>query len=508
MNRRIIVFLAIAMMLCGVVEAEHLTILTVNDTHSSIMPTQTGRGGLMRRRVLMDSVRNADANVIAVHAGDAVQGTVFFSMFKGEVEYSAIDSLGYDIIVMGNHEFDNGINDIAKYYSRINADKICANYDLTGTALEGLLQPYVIKHVGGKRIAFMGININPKGLIADKCLGGLQYHDATAVALNLSKYLKESGIADYVVMVSHIGHSSRQGVPSDVEIAKNSKYIDLIIGGHSHTLVDPKNLNPRSPHLVKNIDGKDVPICQVGGLGEYVGRIDFDTETGNSVFSYIPVTDRYDERAANNYPAMNAWLDPYVKEADKKMNTRIATSVKAMDGRTPSLGNWVCDAVVEIGRQLYGKEVEFALMNRGGIRQPMPKGDVTEGIIEGMLPFDNRLEVIRIKGEYLMRVFEALAGRGGDAVSSAVDVTFSRDGKVVSAKINGKKVELNKYYTLITIDYLANGGSRMGDLKNGEVLFVDTVPYGQHVVEYVKQLDAKGKKIQSTDKRRMRYAED
>lgn len=501
-------FFAAAMMLCGVAEAEHLTILTVNDTHSCIMPSQSGRGGLMRRRVLMDSVRHADGNVIAVHAGDAVQGTVFFSMFKGEVEYSAIDSLAYDIIIMGNHEFDNGIDDIAKHYSHIKADKICANYDLSETSLEGMFQPYVIKHVGGKRIAFMGININPKGLIADKCLGKLHYHDATTVALSLSEYLKESGIADYVVMVSHIGHSGRQGVPSDVEIAKNSRYIDLIIGGHSHTLVDPKNLNPRSPHLVKNLDGRDVPICQVGGLGEYLGKIDFDTETGKSEYSLLPVTERYDERAASDYPAMNAWLAPYVKEVDKKMNTRIATSETEMNGRTPSLGNWVCDAVVEIGRQLYGKQVEFALMNRGGIRQPMPMGDVTEGIIEGMLPFDNRLEVIRIKGEYLMRVFEALAGRGGDAVSSAVDVTFTRDGKIVSAKIGGKKIKADKYYTLITIDYLANGGSRMGDLKNGEVLFVDTVPYGQHVVEYVKQLDAKGKKIQSTDKQRMRYAED
>ena len=507
MIKKLILLVAAAVTLDFVAQAEHLTILTANDTHSCIMPNQAGKGGLMRRRVVMDSVRTADKNVLAVHAGDAVQGTVFFSMFKGDVEYAAMDSLGYDVIILGNHEFDNGVEGIAKYYSKIKAAKISANYDMTGTALEGLFQPYVIKHVGGKRIAFMGINLNPKGMIADKCFKGIRYVDATKVALTLSKFIKESGLADYVVRVSHIGHNGRPGTPSDVEIAKNSHYIDLIIGGHSHSLIDPENKDPREPHLVKNLDGKLVPICQVGGQGEQIGKIDFDTETGKAVFSYIPINSSYDERAEKNYPAMNAWLAPYAEKVDKKMNTQIATSTMAMGNRSSALGNWVCDAVVEIGKQLYGPEVQFALMNRGGIRQPMPEGKVTEGDIESMLPFDNRLEVIKIKGEYLMMVFEKLAARGGDAVSSAVDVTFNRNGEIVSAKINGKKVNANKYYTLITIDYLANGGSRMGDLKKGDVLFVDTVPYGTHVIEYVKQLTEKGKKIESNDKSRMRYVD-
>lgn len=507
MIRKLILLLLICASV-NVVNAEHLTILTANDTHSCIMPNKAGKGGLMRRRVVMDSVRRADKNVIAIHAGDAVQGTVFFSLFKGDVEYAAIDSLGYDMCILGNHEFDNGINDIAKYYSKMKAVRLSANYDMSGTPLDGLFQPYIIRHVGGKRIAFMGINLNPKGMIADKCVGNMRYVDAVTVALTLSKFLKESGLADYVVMVSHIGHKGAPGKPSDVEIVKQSRYIDLVIGAHSHTLIDPSNRDSRNPHIVKNIDGKDVPICQNGGQGEFVGKIDFDTETGKSVFSLIPINASYDERAANDYPAMNAWLAPYAKKVDEKMNTRIATSTMAMSGSTPALGNWVCDAVVEIGRELYGKDVQFSLMNRGGIRQPMPKGKVTEGDIESMLPFDNRLEVIKIKGEYLMKVFQNLAARGGDGVSSAAEVVFDRTGKITSAKINGKKLDENKYYTLITIDYLANGGSRMGDLKNGEVLFLDTVPYGTHVIDYVKRLDTKGKKIQSTDKKRMRYIDE
>ena len=434
--KQIVLTIAAALALCNTASAQHLTILSSNDTHSAIMPNQDGRGGVMRTRVVMDSVRRADPNVLAVHAGDAVQGTVFFSMFRGDVEYAAIDSLGYNIIIMGNHEFDNGIEDIAKYYSRIRADKLCSNYDLTGTPCEGIFQPYVVKHVGDKRVAFMGININPKGLIADKCLGSLQYHDATEVALKLSEYLKTSGLADRVVMVSHIGHNGSPDSSTDVQIARESRYIDLIIGGHSHPLIDPSNSNERNPHIVKNLDGNDVPICQSGGQGEYLGKIDFDLATGKASFSQIAITDRYDQQAADNYPAMNAWLKPYADQADKKMNTRIATSAMAMDKLTPALGNWVCDAV-----------------------------------------------------------------------SSALDVVFKKSGELVSAKINGKKIDPDKLYTLITIDYLANGGSRMGGLKKGEQLFVDTIPYGQHVINYVKQLDAKGKKITSSNKKRMRSAD-
>ena len=256
--------------------------------------------------------------------------------------------------------------------------------------------------------------------------------------------------------------------------------------------------------MVKNADGRTIAICQSGSKGEVMGKIDFDTETGKAVFSHIIIDSRLDSRIAQ-YTAMNKWLAPYAEQVDKKMNTRIATSEREMTSKDQRLGNWVCDAVVEVGRKLYGKDVQFSLMNRGGIRQNMPKGDVTEGDIESMLPFDNRLVVIRIKGEYLLRVFAALGVRGGDAASSAVKVVYHRNGTVRSAKINGKNVNPNEYYTLITIDYLANGGSRMGDLKYGERLFEDSEPYGKHVLEYVKQLDAQGKTIKSSNEKRMYF---
>ena len=125
---------------------------------------------------------------------------------------------------------------------------------------------------------------------------------------------------------------------------KKSHNIDLVIGGHSHTLVDPTNSHPRSPHLVKNADGRAIAICQNGSQGEVMGKIDFDTETGKAVFSHISIDSRLDSGVAQ-YTDMNDWLAPYAEQVNKKMNTRIATSEREMTNKDQRLGNWVCDAV-------------------------------------------------------------------------------------------------------------------------------------------------------------------
>lgn len=484
--------------LCAVAESRYLTILSANDTHSMIRPDADGKGGMVRHKAIVDSVRRADENVIAIHAGDAVQGTVYFSAFKGAVEYAMLDSIGFDICILGNHEFDNDISDIGKYYSRLKAVKLSANYDMADTPCQGLFTPYVIKQYGGKRVAFMGINLNPKGMIADKNIGTMGYTDAVKVALSLSEYLKTSGLADYVVMVSHIGYTSNEGEESDVVIARQSRYIDLIIGGHSHTLLDPKD---KEKCWIKNAEGRLIPVCQAGKYGKFMGKMVLNLDNGEIDYSLIPVDARYDAWASR-YTALQQWLKPYDDEVYRVMHSRIATSARAMSNTELSyLDNFVCDAVNDIIVNRWGK-VDFAMMNRGGIRQPLPAGDVAEGMITSMLPFDNKLVVLKIKGSDLIDAFKVMTYRGGDAVSRALDIKF-KDHDIVWAKLNGKNITPNKYYTMVTVDYLANGGDYMEPLKRAEVLFIDDVPYGNLVLQYVKDLDKQGKKIDSEGRIRM-----
>jgi len=497
------IFLILAILVFGnFALAGEVVILHTSDTHGRISPIEyKGRknvAGISRRSTYINQMRATNKNVLLLDSGDVFQGSLYYRHDYGKLNAKLLRYLKYDAIALGNHEFDNYISDIGKYYSRLKAVKLSANYDMTDTPCQGLFTPYVIKQYGGKRVAFMGINLNPKGMIADKNIGTMGYTDAVKVALSLSEYLKTSGLADYVVMVSHIGYTSNEGEESDVVIAKQSRYIDLIIGGHSHTLLDPKD---KDKCWIKNAEGRLIPVCQAGKYGKFMGKMVLNLDNGEIDYSLIPVDARYDAWASR-YTALQQWLKPYDDEVYRVMHSRIATSARAMSNTELSyLDNFVCDAVNDIIVSRWGK-VDFAMMNRGGIRQPLPAGDVAEGMITSMLPFDNKLVVLKIKGSDLIDAFKVMTYRGGDAVSRALDVKF-KDHDIVWAKLNGKNINPNKYYTMVTVDYLANGGDYMEPLKRAEVLFTDDVPYGNLVLQYVKDLDKQGKKIDAEGRVRM-----
>ena len=481
-------------------QAEHLVIIAVNDTHSQIEPASDGLGGVARRRAIYDHIRSQNPNTVTIHAGDAVQGTVFFSLYGGEVEYALMDSLGYDIIILGNHEFDNGMENIAKYYKNVDAKKISANYEMSGTPLEGMFEPYVIKRYGDKRVAFMGINVQPEGLISLKNYEGMRYLPSIDVADATAEYLKEVQKVDYVVMVSHIGYTSYDpDEPNDVDIISSSHYIDLVVGGHSHTVVKPGG----DMDLVKNDDGRLIPVGQNGKSGKYVATYDLDLETGKVVYKHYTVDSSWDQ-AAKRYSAMNRWLDHYRHGVDSLMNNPLAQSVRHMKNSSTALQNWLCDVTMDIIKPLSGiQDVQFAIMNKGGIRTDMPQGTVTEGVMMSMFPFDNRFVVLEITGQGLLDALKVMAGRGGDAMSRELKVTYNDKGEVTSARVKGKKVDPKKTYRMATIDYLANGGDYMMPFKDAKRLFVDEVKYGDHVINYVRQLSKDGKKIDSTDEVRM-----
>lgn len=485
-----------AMMAIPAIHAEHLVIIAVNDTHSQIDPASDGKGGVARRRAIYDMVRSQNPNTVLVHAGDAVQGTLYFSLYKGEVEYSLMDTLGYDMIIMGNHEFDNGMESLAGYYKNVKARKLTANYDVSQTPLDGLFQPYWIKAVGDKRVGFFGINVNPEGLIAESNCEGLRYHFAPDAAEATAKYLKEVQGVDYAIMVSHIGYSSYEPTePNDTLIIGHSHYIDMVISSHSHTTIKPGSGDDR----IANADGKLIPIGQNGKSGKFVATYDLDLETGEVVYNQIPVDDSWDE-AASRYTAMNAWLDHYRQGVDSIMNNPVATSARFMQSSSDAAQNWVSDAAMDIIKDLSGiKNIDCAIMNKGGIRVDMPKGTVTEGVIGSMFPFDNRFVVLEMPGSALIECVKLMASRGGDAVSKELQATYNAKGELTKATIKGKKINPNKTYIVATIDYLANGGDYMDPMKSCKRLFVDNQKYGNHILEYVKKLEAAGKKIDAKD---------
>lgn len=166
--------LAAAIALPATLMAEEIVILHTNDTHSQIDPDDKGRGGVLRRAAVIDSVRRSRPDVLVVDAGDAVQGTPYFTLFGGRVEQELLNRQGYDVQILGNHEFDNGVNALAANYRNATPSVISTNNSFTGTELEPLIKPYVVKQVGNRRIGFIGINIDPHGLVdMSRCQGGV-----------------------------------------------------------------------------------------------------------------------------------------------------------------------------------------------------------------------------------------------------------------------------------------------------------------------------------------------
>ena len=500
-NRFIAALCLVAAIGFGGARAEDLVILTTNDTHSQIDPDYDGRGGILRRKALIDSVRNAEKYTLLVDAGDIVQGTLYFSLYGGAVEYPLLDSLGYDISVLGNHEFDNGIDSLAYRQNSLKVAMLSANYGLASTKLNGRYRPYVIKEYAGKRFGIMGINLNPEGMIDMANCKGLVYNNCLEVANETAKHLKRQEKVDFVIMVSHIGYDMPgNDSPGDIQIIKSSKDIDLVIGGHSHTVIDPDDVNS-VPWKVANKEGREIPVTQTGKSGKNVGCIKIDLDSLTVDYDLIPVDARWDSKV--DYPSLEAFLEPFQKPVHAKNNHVLVQSDGNYESSSVEMQNWVADMAFEITTNLSEMNIDLAIMNKGGIRQSMPEGDVSEGLIGAMFPFNNKLVVIDVTGEELIDAFEVMASRGGDAVSNNVKVLYKKDGTVEAATVRGMAVNRAKIYRVATLDYLAHGGDHLSSFENKDILYSDSEKFGERVLDYVTKMGLNDVHIGPSSRARM-----
>lgn len=486
--------------MCVPARGERLVLLHTNDTHSQIDPLDNGKGGVFRRKVLVDSVRAVEPNVMLIDAGDAVQGTLFFNLYGGETEHKMMNLLGYDLAILGNHDFDNGVDALAKNIESDSAIWITTNYDLKGCALDRLFQPYYIRNVGDKRVGFIGVNLDPKGMIAEGNYDGVKYLDAIKAANATAWHLKHNERVDAVVVVTHIGYEPIPG-PGDVELARQSEDIDLIIGGHTHTLINPADIGSKYPSKVVNAIGDTVVVTQTGKSGQYLGESVIDFDSGRIGYRVIPVDSRLDSFID---PAWDEILKPYRQGVDSLMNVKIGSTPVALNNDEAPLLNLVSDFVKSRGDGISDKSVDLAIVNKGGIRRSLPKGAVTEGMIMMMMPFNNSVLVMEIKGSDLKEAIDIMGIRGGDGVSREVDATMGSDGRCTSILIGGKPIDPDRTYRLATIDYLANGGDYMEPLTHGKVISrSDSVLYDD-LIDWFR-ITNKGKKVKIDATQRMHY---
>lgn len=279
--KRILTILTIVLTatITAVAKGKQLLILHTNDTHSCVIPLNpnladtmlAGRGGFLRRAAMIDQMRKEDKELLLLDSGDFSQGSPYYTMFKGDVETELMNIMGYDAATIGNHEFDFGLDNMARLFKKVNFPIVCANYDFTGTVVEGLVKPYVVIKRKGVKIGIFGLSPKLEGLVMASTCAGVKYLDPIKTANDIADKLKNEEKCDVVICLSHLGWD--EAGLNDMEMMAKTRNIDLVLGGHSHSYFQKLN-------YVRNLDGKKIPNDQNGKHGIFVGKITLNLEKG------------------------------------------------------------------------------------------------------------------------------------------------------------------------------------------------------------------------------------
>ena len=251
---------------------KQLVILHTNDTHSTIFPVKqniddkeiAGRGGNLRRVNMLKEQRQQHPDLLLFDSGDFSQGSGYYTLFKGEVEIGLMKQMGYDAVTIGNHEFDFGLDNLARIFRMANFPIVCSNYDCKGTVLEGLVKPYITLKRNGVKIGVFALSPALKGLVFDGNCQGITYLDPAETAQKYINFLRKQEKCDVVICISHLGW--KESEYTDEMLLKGIEGCDLVLGGHTHTYMKQLEYAPDKT-------GKLIPVDQNGKHGAFIGKL-------------------------------------------------------------------------------------------------------------------------------------------------------------------------------------------------------------------------------------------
>lgn len=254
-------------------KSKRLVILHTNDMHSHIEPfpeddpKYPGQGGMARRAALIKQIRAEGHPVLLVDAGDVFQGTPYFNLFKGALEFKLMSEMGYDAATLGNHDFDNGVEGLAKMLPLAKFPFVNSNYALENTPIHKDIKPHLILKKGGLKVGIYGLGVDLNGLVSSALTGEVRYLDPVVAANRTASFLRNEAGCDLVLCLSHLGFEYKTRKISDLSIAASLNHTDIILGGHTHTFL-------HKPVLTKDFKGQPLVIGQTGWAGIHLGRID------------------------------------------------------------------------------------------------------------------------------------------------------------------------------------------------------------------------------------------
>lgn len=481
-----------------------LHIIHTNDTHSQIEGQWRGdkeQGGAVERSQIIEMFRAQDPDLLYLDAGDMVQGSPYFNIYNGIIEMEAMNLQGLVAATLGNHEFDNGLPALDAMLSHAEFPILLCNYDCTGTVIEKYVRRSMVIERKGVRIGLTGVSVDPEGLIFTQHWEGIQYLDPATSATLVATELKEKDSCDVVIVLSHLGFYKNDSTMGDLQLATNSRNIDLIIGGHSHT-------NLEKGITAHNLDGRPVTITQTGGKAAPIGLVEISLTRESGSNRHATIDDircsklrpeKYDLSAYGQ--TMRDFILPYKTRLDSMMNMVVNDCPETMTkGRPQSLlGNFTADALLAEGSRIYGHKMDLSIMNNGGLRSDIDSGQVTIGDLYKVYPFENTLCILEMKGKDVQDLMYSLAGQGLDALGGCqVTIqTIENRTRYKQALIEGKAIDPERIYYVATIDYLAEGNSGMSALTRAVKTSDMQITLRDMMIHYVKELRRQGVSVSS-----------
>lgn len=451
-----------------------LTILHTNDVHSHLEVDYKARYGAAKIGYMADKIKAAYDNVLLLDAGDYVMGTVYYTVFEGEADRKVMNLLGYDAMVLGNHEFDYGNSGLMKFISGLETPIVNANIDFSEyPEIDEIVNPYISKDVNGRMVGIIGATVVETPEIASPA-EGIVFSEVVASVQPAVDTLEAEGV-DVIVLLSHNGYFK------DQEFAAQLDGVDVIVGGHSHTLVR----GDEYPAVVRSVTDEPVLVVTAGSYNKYLGNltVTFDEEGVATSWWGDPITMTadvpLDPEITEYVGSLSEELEPFVGEV---IGT-VKAELKASRVAESNLGNLITDAYLYDVRD---QGVQVALTNGGGIRSDIGTGDLNLGKLMEVLPFGNLIATFEMKGSDLRQVFEHGVSRTEeqhgrflqmagariiwDPAGEPFDYTTQTGGRITEVYIGDGKggwdpLDPDAIYKVASNNYIRAGGDGFQVLK-------------------------------------------
>jgi 5'-nucleotidase/UDP-sugar diphosphatase len=462
-------------------QTHELILLHTNDHHGAVLPNG-GRGGLAEVASYIKAVKAVNRQVLVLDAGDFNTGSALSNMFAAEPDILGYNMMGYDVVTFGNHEFDGSQAKLDKQISQAKFPFVSSNIKTgDGKFLGG--NQYLIKKYDGFTVGIFGITTLRSQIIAspDKSLTFINEIDAAREVVDI---LRNREKVDIIIGMTHIGDVKE--APDHIispELAAAVPGIDIIVDGHSHSYLE-------KPIVVGN-----TRIVSANEWGKYVGTGRLSVRDGKLVsFDWAPAYIGPD-------PEVTAMVQPYIEEANKSLKEVVGQAAdtfvfgnRLTRYQETALGNMITDANVWYFKTVYNQPLDFAFHNGGNMRAELPKGDITQEKILTILPFENYLYIVTLKGSEILELFDFAAtiqqGAGGfPQFSGEVRYTIDKtqgNGVIKDLTIGGAPVDPNRTYRFCTNDYILAGGDGYEVMKKAQDPFNTSLLLSYVVGEYIK----------------------